>query len=216
MIERTLNLIDQELTGIISTEDRDELMELMMMDPAVADELHRRERSLHQNLRSDVEAAHPRLSLLSNAASLALGAGAMLLLSQGVDEGQPGLASTNVYELDNVRSATPQIRPVRIQPDERWVNFVTYPDYADFALLEVRFEAYTGDPAKVFKPAATTWRPVWQSLSTVGNRDALLLTIPGDVVSPGIHRLVVYGIANEVVINQPVHEVIFLLENGVE
>ena len=213
MFERTLMLIDQELAGTISAEDRDELMEQMMMDPAVADELKRRERALYQNLQTDAQSSRPKWSLLSNAASVVIGAaGAALLLSQGAQE--PGLASANVYELDNVRSAALQIRPVKLATGESWVTFMTYPDYPDFSQLDARIEVYQGEPAMLASAPDSAWRTVWQRVSSAGNRDMLVLTLPVDVLAQGVHRLAVYGVADGNATDKPIHVVIFNLEFG--
>jgi hypothetical protein len=212
MFDRTLSLLDQELTNTIGSADRDELLEEMMMDPSIADELRRRERVIYDNLQSDARIRLPNWFSLANVASLLVVAGATLLLAQNLDETPPGLASANVYELDNVRSASPQISTVRVQAGEQWVNFMAYPDFADFTSLVVRIDLHTGDPTQVFSADGSAWRPVWHGVSTVGNRDMLLLTVPGIDLKPGVHRLVVHGVADGKPTTTPIHEVIFALE----
>lgn len=220
MFERTLNLIDQELTNTISSSDRDELMEQMMMDPSIADELHRRERLIHEQLQADIEVKRPSWFTLANAASLVMIAGAALLLAQYLNNSPQGLASANVYELDNVRSTSTQIPTVRIQTGEQWVNFMAYPDFSDFSSLDVRIDVridlLTNMPAEVLIADGGSWKPIWQGLSTVGNRDMLLLTVPGTDLKPGIHRLVVHGVVAGETTASPVHEVIFALEVGAD
>lgn len=214
MFDRTLSLLDQELTNTISSADRDELLEAMMMDPSIADELQRRERLIHDNLQSDIQKKRPNWFSLANAASLLVVAGAILLLVQNLDETPPGLVSANVYELDNVRSASPQIATVRLQAGEQWVTFMAYPDFADFNSLAVRIDLYPADPAQAFSADDAVWKPIWHGVSTVGNRDMLLLTVPVTDLQEGVHRLVVHGVAEDKSTTSPIHEVIFSLEFG--
>lgn len=214
MFERTLILLDQELANTISPADRDELLEQMMMDPSIADELQRRERLMLENLQADAQTRRPNWFSLASAASLLVVAGAVFLLAQNLNEYPPGLASANVYELDNVRSASLQIPTVRLQSGEQWVNFMAYPDFADFRSLNVRIDFHTGDPTQVLGAEGTAWNSVWHGVSTVGNRDMLLLTVPGAELNPGIHRLVVHGVAEGKSTTNPIHEVIFALEFG--
>ena len=212
MNERMRTLIEQEITGDISEADRDELMEQVMMDPEVGQALAADELLVRERMKADSVKTLPRLTLLSNAASFIAGVGLVFFFGQQVQMAGTGSASANAYVLDNVRSATPQVQTLRLVPEEAWVTFMVYPDFAEFEMLESRIDAYSGDPEQSYVAQPGAWNTVWHGVSGAGSRDTLVLTIPSEALSDGIYRLQVFGTASGSVTGGPIHEVIFAVQ----
>lgn len=206
MNDHTQRLINAELSGELDPDERDELMQLMMDDPDIETALKHGERAIfdglaREQLRRGRSRWLPGVSWLANAASLTAGVGLTLLALQfgGGDDPQTpgtGTVSASVHYLETVRSSTPQLLAVDMQPDEAWITLIAYPDYTDVDALDIRIAAYSGDPDGLFRAEETAWQTVWQQRSPPGNRDSLAITLPSTDLPPGIYRLTVEGVAS--------------------
>lgn len=209
MFKRTLSLLEQELANTISDSDRDALFEEMMEDPSIADELQHRERVLYDNLKSDVQNRVVGWPALASACMVFIGLTLSYFLINGSEDPSNGFASANVYELDNLRSASPEVSIVNLQRGERWVTFMAYPDFANFDSLNIRIESQMGDSSGESSEKVNEWRTVWSTASSVGNQDTLLISVRSAELEDGIHRLVVFGVNDKEATINPVHEVVF-------
>jgi hypothetical protein len=204
MNEHTQRLINAELSGELGPDERDELMQLMMDDPDIETALKHGERAIfdglaREQLRRGGSRWLPDVSWLANAASLTAGVGLTLLALQfgGDDPQTPGTVSASVHYLETVRSATPQLAAVEVQPDEAWITLIADAGYTDVDALNVRIAAYIGEPDGVFHAEETAWQTVWQQRSPPGNRDSLAITLPSTDLPAGIYRLTVEGVASD-------------------
>lgn len=214
MDDRTQQLIDQQLAGTISETDRDELLEQTMDNPEIAEALRAGEQAMYEGLRNAIVIDAPprrKFGWLSHAATLLVGVGLATLVGQ-MQTPSTALVSANVHELDNVRSATPQARPVTIDPNEELVTFMTYPDIADYDALDVSIEAYSGEIAQAFAINDSHWTALWSDRSTPGNRDFLVVTLPSQLFEPGLYRILVRGVVVEPPASEAIHQVVFDLQ----
>ncbi len=130
------------------------------------------------------------------AAAMVLGVLVSTLVTVDIDvNGGSGIASSSVVYLETYRGAdSAELPVVRIGTDDPWLTLVAYPDHTNAQQLQISVERAVGEAT-----SDDTWTQVLGTNTGTGNKDAVAVSVPAELLTPGTYRLLIEADSGSVI-----------------
>jgi hypothetical protein len=130
------------------------------------------------------------------AAAMVLGVLVSTLVTVDIDvNGGSGIASSSVVYLETYRGAdSAELPVVRIGTDDPWLTLVAYPDHTNAQQLRISVERAVGETT-----SDDAWTQVLGTNTGTGNKDAVAVSVPAELLTPGTYRLLIEADSGSVI-----------------
>jgi hypothetical protein len=83
---------------------------------------------------------------------------------------------------------------VRIGADDPWLTLVAYPDHTNAQQLQISVERAVGEAT-----SDDAWTQVLGTNTGTGNKDAVAVSVPAELLTPGTYRLLIEADSGSVI-----------------